>query len=155
MFNEKPSTDDALAEAGGEGEERAVLPRGAVLHTSRGDITLRLFPDEARAHPLALATLQGSSVRLRFILQVHTLQDGMQVASGAWEGAGLTAHRRPEHQQSPVEAFLAHVGYGDSAMPPSPVSTAAHTSKGRQHCSGLACIMTQGADEVLLGQKPI
>ena len=26
-----------------------MLPRGAVLHTSRGDITLRLFPDEARA----------------------------------------------------------------------------------------------------------
>ncbi|KAK9833523.1 hypothetical protein WJX81_001231 [Elliptochloris bilobata] len=46
VFNEKPTTDDALAEAGGEGEERAVLPRGAVLHTSRGDITLRLFPDE-------------------------------------------------------------------------------------------------------------
>ena len=51
VFNEKPNADDALAEGGGEGEERAVLPRGAVLHTSRGDITLRLFPDEARAAP--------------------------------------------------------------------------------------------------------
>ena len=48
VFNEKPNTEDALVEGGAEGEERAVLPRGAVLHTSRGDITLRLFPDEAR-----------------------------------------------------------------------------------------------------------
>ena len=42
-------------EGGAEGEERAVLPRGAVLHTSRGDITLRLFPDEARPRPGSVA----------------------------------------------------------------------------------------------------
>ena len=45
MFNEKPAADDILAaeEAGEGGGE---LPRGAVLHTTKGDVHLKLFPDE-------------------------------------------------------------------------------------------------------------
>ena len=46
MFNEKPALDDILAaeEAGdgGPGE----LPRSLVMHTTKGDVHLKLFPDE-------------------------------------------------------------------------------------------------------------
>ena len=70
MFNEKPTTDDALVEGGADGEDRAVLPNGAVLHTSRGDISLRLFPDEARAPALVPAQDQrGRSCLVRLTLQ--------------------------------------------------------------------------------------
>ena len=46
VFNEKPSTD--LMEADGDLAEDNpdALPRGAVLHTTRGDISVKLFPDE-------------------------------------------------------------------------------------------------------------
>ena len=67
MFNEKPTSDDALVEAGADGEERAVLPNGAVLHTSRGDISLRLFPDEARA-PAPLPAQDHRASKLLLIL---------------------------------------------------------------------------------------
>ena len=48
VFNERPTGEDAAAAGigGGAGEEAAVLPRGAIIHTSRGDITVKLFPDE-------------------------------------------------------------------------------------------------------------
>lgn len=45
VFNEKPSTEELLA-ADVPGTIASILPRGAVLHTTKGDITLRLFPDE-------------------------------------------------------------------------------------------------------------
>lgn len=45
VFNEKPAADELMA-AGQGGGGMAVFERGAVLHTSKGDITLRLFPDE-------------------------------------------------------------------------------------------------------------
>jgi len=44
VFNEKPSLEDIMA---AEAETpAAVLPRGVVIHTTKGDITLKLFPDE-------------------------------------------------------------------------------------------------------------
>lgn len=45
MFNEKPTSEELLA-ADASGAAATSLPRGAVLHTTKGDITLRLFPDE-------------------------------------------------------------------------------------------------------------
>lgn len=45
VFNERPTTELLQLEEGGE-EAGDVLPRGAVLHTTRGDISLKLFPDE-------------------------------------------------------------------------------------------------------------
>eukprot|EP00878_Enallax_costatus_P002186 GHUV01002357.1.p1 GENE.GHUV01002357.1~~GHUV01002357.1.p1 ORF type:complete len:625 (+),score=138.92 GHUV01002357.1:201-2075(+) len=45
VFNEKPSTEELLA-ADAVGGGASALPRGAVLHTTKGDITLRLFPEE-------------------------------------------------------------------------------------------------------------
>ena len=46
VFNEKPATDELVAADGGEAGPAAVLPRGAVVHTTRGDIWIKLFPDE-------------------------------------------------------------------------------------------------------------
>ena len=46
VFNEKPATDELVAAEGGETGSAAVLPRGAVVHTTRGDIWIKLFPDE-------------------------------------------------------------------------------------------------------------
>ena len=47
VFNEKPATDELVAAEGGEGGgSAAVLPRGAVVHTTRGDVWIKLFPDE-------------------------------------------------------------------------------------------------------------
>ncbi|KAF6258211.1 hypothetical protein COO60DRAFT_1295463 [Scenedesmus sp. NREL 46B-D3] len=43
VFNEKPSTDELLAAEAGA---TSALPRGACVHTTKGDITIRLFPDE-------------------------------------------------------------------------------------------------------------
>lgn len=45
VFNEKPSTEELLA-ADAAGGGASLLPRGAVLHTTKGDITLKLFPEE-------------------------------------------------------------------------------------------------------------
>ena len=47
VFNEKPTLEDTGPGEGGEEKEAAlVLPHGAVLHTTKGDITLKLFPEE-------------------------------------------------------------------------------------------------------------
>lgn len=46
VFNEKPSSDDIVPADNGAANQGATLPRGAIIHTTRGDIVLRLFPDE-------------------------------------------------------------------------------------------------------------
>jgi len=51
VFNERPAGDEAaalMAAGGGGGGAGPVadLPRGAVIHTNRGDIWIKLFPDE-------------------------------------------------------------------------------------------------------------
>ena len=46
IFNEKPATDELVAAEGEDAGPAAVLPRGAVIHTTRGDIWVKLFPDE-------------------------------------------------------------------------------------------------------------
>ena len=47
VFNEKPTLADAGPGEGGDEKDAAlVLPRGAVIHTTKGDITLKLFPEE-------------------------------------------------------------------------------------------------------------
>ncbi|KAJ9519253.1 hypothetical protein QJQ45_017913 [Haematococcus lacustris] len=45
VFNEKPSLEDMMA-AEGEAGGPLVLPRGVIIHTTKGDITIKLFPDE-------------------------------------------------------------------------------------------------------------
>lgn len=45
VFNEKPTTELLQTEETEEDNPEA-LPRGAVIHTSRGDISLKLFPAE-------------------------------------------------------------------------------------------------------------
>lgn len=45
VFNEQPTTDLLQLEDVGEDNPDA-LPRGVVVHTTRGDINLKLFPDE-------------------------------------------------------------------------------------------------------------
>ncbi|GBF99133.1 peptidyl-prolyl cis-trans isomerase [Raphidocelis subcapitata] len=45
VFNEKPNAEELLA-GDGAGGAASSLPRGAVLRTTKGDVTLRLFPDE-------------------------------------------------------------------------------------------------------------
>jgi peptidylprolyl isomerase domain and WD repeat-containing protein 1 len=50
VFNEKPTLEEAGAaglEAGEGGDaDTEALPRGAVIHTSKGDIALKMFPEE-------------------------------------------------------------------------------------------------------------
>jgi peptidylprolyl isomerase domain and WD repeat-containing protein 1 len=48
VFNEKPAAEAALAAAvaGGAPGAAADLPRAAVIHTTKGDIWVKLFPDE-------------------------------------------------------------------------------------------------------------
>ncbi|KAK9860430.1 hypothetical protein WJX84_004863, partial [Apatococcus fuscideae] len=46
VFNEKPRVDDIMVEGGGAAEAQNILPRGAIIHTTKGDIWLKLFPDE-------------------------------------------------------------------------------------------------------------
>lgn len=47
VFNEKPTLADAGPGEGGDEKDSAlVLPHGAVMHTTKGDITLKLFPEE-------------------------------------------------------------------------------------------------------------
>lgn len=47
VFNEKPPPDELLAiEDGGAEAGAGELPRGAIIHTTRGDIHCKLFPEE-------------------------------------------------------------------------------------------------------------
>lgn len=47
VFNEKPAEDEIVPAGEDEGSALgATLPRGAIIHTTRGDIVLRLFPEE-------------------------------------------------------------------------------------------------------------
>ncbi|KAG2490973.1 hypothetical protein HYH03_010647 [Edaphochlamys debaryana] len=46
VFNEKPGLDDIIVAEGGASAPGHSLPHGAVLHTSKGDIFVRIFPDE-------------------------------------------------------------------------------------------------------------
>jgi peptidylprolyl isomerase domain and WD repeat-containing protein 1 len=46
VFNEKPTADELVPIEDDGGAAAATLPRGAIIHTTRGDIWVRLFPDE-------------------------------------------------------------------------------------------------------------
>ena len=48
VFNEKPTLEEvgAAVEGAGGAEEVEVLPRGAVIHTTKGDVSIKMFPDE-------------------------------------------------------------------------------------------------------------
>ncbi|KAK9828550.1 hypothetical protein WJX72_000712 [[Myrmecia] bisecta] len=46
VFNEKPTGDEIVPQEGGTGESAQVLPRGAIIHTTKGDIWVKLFPEE-------------------------------------------------------------------------------------------------------------
>ena len=46
VFNEKPTADELVPVEDDGGAAAATLPRGAIIHTTRGDIWVRLFPDE-------------------------------------------------------------------------------------------------------------
>ncbi|GIL83353.1 hypothetical protein Vretimale_11294 [Volvox reticuliferus] len=46
VFNERPALDDLIVAEGGAPAPGHSLPHGARLHTTRGDITVKLFPDE-------------------------------------------------------------------------------------------------------------
>ncbi|EFJ47438.1 hypothetical protein VOLCADRAFT_61491 [Volvox carteri f. nagariensis] len=46
VFNEKPALDDLIVAEGGAPVPGHSLPHGARLHSTRGDITVKLFPDE-------------------------------------------------------------------------------------------------------------
>ena len=46
VFNERPQADDLAAAAALAGGSGGPLPRGATIHTSAGDIVLRLYADE-------------------------------------------------------------------------------------------------------------
>lgn len=52
VFNERPVGEEAaaLAAGGGAGGPSVELPHGAIIRTSRGDIWVKLFPDEVGAH---------------------------------------------------------------------------------------------------------
>ena len=48
VFNERPAGEEAAGalQAPGAAGPAVELPRGAVVHTTKGDIWLKLFPDE-------------------------------------------------------------------------------------------------------------
>ena len=45
VFNEKPAAD-LLQNEDAEADNPEALPRGAIIHTSRGDISVKLFPSD-------------------------------------------------------------------------------------------------------------
>ena len=51
VFNEKPTADELVPIEDDGGAAAATLPRGAIIHTTRGDIWVRLFPDECPKVP--------------------------------------------------------------------------------------------------------
>ena len=48
VFNEKPTGDELVVadEGAAAGAPVSVLPRGAIIHTTRGDVWVKLFPEE-------------------------------------------------------------------------------------------------------------
>lgn len=48
VFNEKPTLEEvgAAVDGGSGAEEAEALPRGAVIHTTKGDVSIKMFPDE-------------------------------------------------------------------------------------------------------------
>ncbi|KAG2431728.1 hypothetical protein HXX76_009224 [Chlamydomonas incerta] len=46
VFNEKPALEDLIAAEGGAPQPGHSLPHGARIHTTKGDIVVKLFPDE-------------------------------------------------------------------------------------------------------------
>ncbi len=51
VFNEKPTADEIVPAEDDGGAAASALPRGAVIHTTRGDIWLRLYPEECPKVP--------------------------------------------------------------------------------------------------------
>lgn len=93
VFNEKPRVEDMLA-AGGTGALTAApssarpggLPRGAVLHTTAGDIALRLFPDEC---PRTVENFTTLAARGYYdAVTFHRVIKGFMLQGGDPEGTG-------------------------------------------------------------------
>ena len=75
VFNEKPAEDEIVPAGEEEGSALgATLPRGAIIHTTRGDIVLRLFPEEC---PKVRTSNRHSGILLdRLVEQAPVRQPG-------------------------------------------------------------------------------
>ena len=98
VFNEKPAADDILAaeEAGEGGGE---LPRGAVLHTTKGDVHLKLFPDECPKTVENFATHARNGyfdgVIFHRVIKGFMVQTGDPLGRPSPEGQGPQGSGRP------------------------------------------------------------
>ena len=90
VLNEKPNRDEALLSSGGAGlgagGRSGSLPRCAVLHTNLGDITLKLFPDQAPKAVENFVTHAQNGYYDRVIF--HRVIKGFMIQTGDPEGLG-------------------------------------------------------------------
>ncbi len=94
VFNEKPTLADVGTGEGGEEKEIAlVLPHGAVMHTTKGDITLKLFPEECPKTIENFSTHAKNGYYDGIIF--HRVIKGFMVQTGDPLGALLACHLHP------------------------------------------------------------
>ena len=95
VFNEKPSLEEVGPVDGAAGGDEAaeVLPRGAVIHTTKGDITLKLFPDECPKTVENFTTHARNGYYEGIIF--HRVIKGFMLQTGDPLGAPLPFHPVP------------------------------------------------------------
>lgn len=66
VYNERPAGEEAASLAAAAAGPGLDLPRGAIIHTTRGDVWIKLFPDEVRRG--AYCTSSGNCIIVRLCI---------------------------------------------------------------------------------------
>eukprot|EP00887_Chlorella_sp_A99_P006803 scaffold2.g6803.t1 len=159
VFNERPVGDEAaaLAAAGAAGGPAADLPRGAVLHTTKGDIWFKLFPDECprTVENFATHAKNGYYDGVIFHRVIRGFMTGDPLGDGTggesiWGGEFEDEIHKSLRHDRPFTLSMANAGPGTNGSQffittvPTPWLDGKHTVFGR---------VTKGMDVVLAIEK--
>ncbi|GAX76906.1 hypothetical protein CEUSTIGMA_g4352.t1 [Chlamydomonas eustigma] len=167
VFNERPALEDLMA-AETDTASIVVLPRGAILHTTKGDISLKLFPDECPRTVENFTTHAKNcyydSVIFHRIIKGFMLQTGDPLGDGTggesiWGGEFEDEFHKTLRHDRPGILSMANAGPGTNGSQffittvPCPWLDNKHTVFGRV-VKGMDVVLTLEKAKVDKNDKP-
>ncbi|KAG2449525.1 hypothetical protein HYH02_005667 [Chlamydomonas schloesseri] len=159
VFNEKPALEDLIAAEGGAPQPGHSLPHGARIHTTKGDIVVKLFPDECPRTVENFTTHSRNGyydgVLIHRVIKNFMIQTGDPLGDGTggesiWGGEFEDEFHKALRHDRPGILSMANAGPGTNGSQffittvPTPWLDNKHTVFGR---------VTKGMDVVLAIEK--
>lgn len=128
VFNEKPNEDEVMPEE--QLRTRTILPGGAVLHTSKGEIWVKLFPDECPRTVENFTTHSKNgyfdNVIFHRVIKGFMVQTGDPLGDGTggesiWGGEFEDEFHKTLRHDRPGILSMANIGPGTSEREEQPI----------------------------------